>query len=110
METLVKFDHLLRIIEVSSLVLFVLLDAVLLILTKSYKPLIENRYYKLQIKYGILKITVIKIVIALVVVYAILTRQPASSSFISLIIIYGIVVILLLIDLIKKEPDITRYK
>ena len=102
MEALIKFNYWSRFVEVASLTLFLLIETILLVLIKAHKPSMNNSYYKLQAKYNIFKITVLKIIMVAVISYAIITKQWVYGDFVFIILMYGTAVILLLIDFLRK--------
>ncbi len=103
MTTLKEISNLITIVLISTLIFFTVFDNILILVVKARKPLIENKYFDFHKKYGFLKITFLKLIVALFVVYALIEPVGKSGALAAIIWAHGFFVIKLLIDFIKKS-------
>ena len=90
------------IVLVICLIFFAVLDNILIRLIKHRKPLLDNKYFDFHRRYGFFKITLLKLLAVLYIIYAMLKPTISSGKLAAPILAYGIFVITLLIDFIRK--------
>lgn len=87
----------------STLIIFTLLDNILIAVVKARKPSLENKYYNFHKKYGFLKITLLKLIGTMIIVYFLIEPIGKSGALAALIYAYGIFIAKLLIDFVRKS-------
>lgn len=92
------------ILLVDLLIYMMVFDAIIILLTRTFKPSVENKYYDFHRKHGLLKITLFKLVVAYLLLLNLSTGiMWASSLLFGCLAIYGLYIINLLIALIRKN-------
>lgn len=91
------------IILISILMLFMILDSVLILLIKTRRPLLDDEYFDFHRRHGFLKVTVFKLIAALIIIYWLLTHQPNSGASSAPIITHAIFVARLLFKFIRND-------
>jgi fatty acid desaturase len=91
-----------KVVTIGTLIFFAVLDNSLIVFIKFRKPLLENKYFEFHRRHGFIKITLLKLLAILYIVYS--TFEPAGNSgaLAAPILAYGVFVITLLIDFIRK--------
>ncbi|MEW5745520.1 MAG: hypothetical protein AB1805_08825 [Nitrospirota bacterium] len=103
MMSLKEIAHSITIVLMSTLIIFALLDNILIVIVKARKPSLQNKYYDFHRRHGFLKVTFLKLIGALIIVYFLLEPIGKSGALAALIWAYGFFVTKLLIDLIKRK-------
>lgn len=91
------------IVLISILIFFMMLDTTIILIIKTRKPLLENIYYDFHRRHGFLKITIVKLIAVVIIIYATLTHQPSSGALLAPIFVHAVYVTKLLIDFIRKD-------
>jgi hypothetical protein len=97
--------NLIKVVLISSTLIFTLFDNILIFIVKARKPLIDNKYFEFHRNHGFLKITFLKLIIALLVVYSLIEPIGKSGALAAIIWAYAFFVIKLLIDFIRKKKN-----
>ena len=101
-----EISDLIGIVLVGILIFFLLLDEGLIFLIKKHKSSLRNKYYDFHLKHGFMKISMAKLIVALIIIYFILTNQPSSGALSAPIFVHAVYVTKLLIDYVKtKDSD-----
>ena len=88
---------------VCLVVVFTLVDICLVHLIKTYKPLLENKYFSFHGRHGFLKIAVLKVALASIIIYLLLNPTFNTVKLVGPVAIHGLMVTKLLIDFIRKQ-------
>ena len=88
---------------VCMVIVFTVVDICLVHLIKTYKPLLENKYFSFHRRHGFLKVTVLKVVLALIIMYLLLNPTFNTVKLVGPVAIHGLMVTKLLIDFIRKQ-------
>jgi hypothetical protein len=89
----------------TTLVIFLLIDAVLLYVINRYGKLINNDYFNFHKKYGILKIEIFKLIIAAFLIYDLHNGTIKSGAILSITVAFCVYVLILLKDFIKQKKN-----
>lgn len=98
-----ELSNLITVVLMGTLIFFVLADNILIFLVKTHKPLIDNKYFGFHRKHGFLKTTLLKLLVALFIVYALIEPTGKSGALAAMIWAHGFFVTKLLFDFIKKD-------
>jgi hypothetical protein len=98
-----EIANFIRNVLIEILMIFVLIDMALIIVIKIRRPLIKNKYYAFHKKHGFLKVIIVKMIAAVIIIYAIKTHQPSSGALAAPILLYVVYVTKLLFDLIRNR-------
>ena len=88
---------------VAAVIVFTVVDTFLVYLIKTYKPLLQNKYFNFHRRHGFVKITVFKVILALIITYLLLYPSFNTVKLAGPVAIHGLIVTKLLIDFIRKE-------
>lgn len=102
MQLLDTISNQITIVLLALLLLFMLIDNMLTFTVNKRKSKLENKYYEFHYKYGIIKTTLAKLVVALYIVYALLAPTGSSGALAAPIWAYGYFIAKLFFDLIKN--------
>jgi hypothetical protein len=64
---------------------------------------LDNKYFDFHRRYGFIKVTLLKIVSALFIIYALFSSSLHSGKLAGLILVYGIFVVKLLLNFIRLD-------
>ena len=89
---------------------FMSFDILLLYIISIRKPLLDNKYFDFHRQHGFSKITILKVILALVLSYLLIDPPPNALYAIVPITFHCFFVMKLLIDFIRKDAGATSIK
>ena len=84
-------------------IVFTVMDICLIYLIKTFKPLLENKYFNFHKRHGFLKVTVLKIAFVLIIIYLLLNPTFGAIKLMGPIMVHGFMITKMLIDVIRKQ-------
>ena len=87
---------------VRMVIIFTVVDICLVHLIKTYKPLLENKYFNFHRRHGLLKVTILKVALAFIITYLLLNPTFNTIKLVGPVAIHVLIVTKLLIDFIRK--------
>ena len=84
-------------------IVFTVMDICLIYLIKTFKPLLENKYFNFHKRHGFLKVTVLKIAFILMIIYFLLNPGVGTFKLMVPIMVHGFMITKMLIDVIRKQ-------
>ena len=85
-------------------IFLVFIDILLIFFVRHRKPLLTNKYFVFHKRYGFIKITILKAIFTLFLLY--LMKEPAPNAIrtiLTVILFFSIIIIKLLKDFVKSD-------